>query len=454
MKSERHYTPLAILIASCLLLTGTLFTVAQDSPMSSPASPLETFYANASRYCIGEPLGYFCNGGSPASAEPAGPISTSLSVQGSLVEVGVVDALQTTAFLSDCSSAGLFWMRVADTTMSAVIVGETLLRDVSPEGFPAWQSLIVQTSEVESICPNAPRSSLIIQNAVRGQAIQVVINGASLELLGTALVQTLGTETIFITLEGQSRVITLGQPQPMVSGQMVRVPYNAGDFSRPNNVPGVATPYEPLLTHHFPVPLLDRAIIVPQPGYVATQGQVNMRSAPSTDAGVMAEVPAGQIMTILGRNSGGDWYHVRLQTGQSGWILGELLNHQHGSIEAVYDATPLPPQRYGNVGTLALVSAPEGVTLRDAPDISFVAIGSLPTGAEVILVARSPYSPWVKIEGGGMTGWVAMIALETQAIIESLAVDYDVPPPPEPTRVPGSWGNAFPDPRCYPNCGP
>jgi hypothetical protein len=67
-------------------------------------------------------------------------------------------------------------------------------------------------------------------------------------------------------------------------------------------------------------------------------------------------------------------------------------------------------------------------------------------------VARSPYSPWVKIESQGMVGWVALIALETQSIIEALPIDWDVPPPPEPTLVPGSWGGAFPDPDCFPNC--
>ncbi|MDX1990879.1 MAG: SH3 domain-containing protein [bacterium] len=464
MNPDRHYTPLAILIASALLLVGTILLLpnpqtpsvqAQDAaPMSSPSNPVEVFYADASHVCIGQPLGYFCNGGGAPTAEPVGPISGSLSVLGALVEVGVVDALQTTPFLGDCTSAGLFWMRVAETSTSAILVGDVSIRDASLPGFPAWQSIQLQTGEAEPPCSVAPRSSLIVQNAQRGQPVQIVINGASLELLGTAVVQTHGSETVFITLEGQARVVTLGQPQPMIAGQMVRVPYNPGDFSRPNNAPGLATPYEQLMMRNFPIPLLDRAIIVPQPGYVASQGQVNLRSAPSTDAGVMSEVPGGQVMTILGRNAGGDWYHVRLQTGQSGWILSELLQHQHGEIAAIYDATPLPPQRYGTVGTTARVLAPEGVTLRDAPDITFTAIGSLATGAEVLLMARSPYSPWVKIEGGGMVGWVALIALETQAIIESLPVDYDVPPPPEPTRVPGSWGNAFPDPRCYPNCGP
>lgn len=457
MNTQRHTTPVAILLASLLLLAGTIFVMGQEgAPINSPgpAGPLEAFYASASGHCIGEPIGFVCNGGNPPIAEPSGPVSNSLAAPGALVEVGVVDAIQTAPFSGDCTNAGLAWMRVGETNTSAVIIGEVVVRNASLPGFPKWQSLLVQTNESDPACAGAPRSSLILQNITRGQAVTIVVNGTSLDLLGTAVVKTVGSETILIVMEGAARLVALGQPVALQSGQMVRVPYHPGDFTRPNGTPGAATPYEPLYARNFPVPLLDRAIIIPQPGFVATQGQVNMRSAPSTDAGVVAEVPPAQILTILGQSSSGQWYHVRMSTGQSGWILGELLQHQHGQITAVYDNTPLPPQRYGVIGTTAKVLAPEGVVLRDAPDVSFIAIGSLPTGAEVLLVARSPYSPWVRIQGGGMTGWVALIALETQAIIESLPVDYDVPPPPEPTRIPGSWGNAFPDPRCYPNCGP
>ena len=50
----------------------------------------------------------------------------------------------------------------------------------------------------------------------------------------------------------------------------------------------------------------------------------------------------------------------------------------------------------------------------------------------------------------GAVGWVPLISLDTRSIIEALPIDFDVPPPPAtptPTRVPGSFGNAFPDPQ-------
>jgi hypothetical protein len=42
---------------------------------------------------------------------------------------------------------------------------------------------------------------------------------------------------------------------------------------------------------------------------------------------------------------------------------------------------------------------------------------------------------------------VALITLDTQAYIDALPVDYQAPGIPTPTVVPGSFGNAFPDPN-------
>jgi hypothetical protein len=59
----------------------------------------------------------------------------------------------------------------------------------------------------------------------------------------------------------------------------------------------------------------------------------------------------------------------------------------------------------------------------------------------------------VKIEYNGLIGWVALVTLETEALLDALPVDLNVPPPPTPpppTRVPGSFGNAFPDPKGKP----
>ncbi|MBL8132242.1 MAG: SH3 domain-containing protein, partial [Anaerolineae bacterium] len=119
-----------------------------------------------------------------------------------------------------------------------------------------------------------------------------------------------------------------------------------------------------------------------------------------------------------------------------------------GAISALYTATPLPPQRLGELGTRARVRAADGANLRSGPDLGFRAIARVGNGTLVDLVARSPYSPdWLKVNVGGTVGWMSLLTLDTQAFLEALPIDWNAPLPPTPTPLPGSFGNAFPDPE-------
>ncbi|GAB4513853.1 MAG: hypothetical protein OHK0046_15120 [Anaerolineae bacterium] len=429
--------------------------LAQES-LPTCSAAMVNFYTSASELCLAGPDGHICNGGNPPLAEPQGPVSNSLASAGALVPVDAVQMVNTTAFAADGSSGGVAWLRVAETGTRGVLMGDVMVRDATPEGvgFPKWTAMEVETRNSAPTCQTAPSSAFVLQTSTAGQAVRVVVNGVSLDLNGTVMIQTEGDETLFMTLEGELRVIANGQTQGMVAGQQARAAHAPSDYSTAVGPPGMPEPFDNARVQNFPIALLDRAIRLPQPGFVRTEGAVNMRTEPNTNAPIILQVPAGTIMTILGRNTPGDWYHVRLPSGETGWMFAELLVRSHGAISAVYEATPVPPQRFGTLGTAARVISPTGVTLRSAPDVGFSALSSLQPDTQVELLARSPYSPWVKINtGDGTVGWVALISLDTRAIIESLPVDYNVPPPPEPTPIPGLWGGAFPDPSCYPNCG-
>jgi uncharacterized protein YraI len=292
-----------------------------------------------------------------------------------------------------------------------------------------------------------PRSVFLAQVVQDNIATRVVINGVSIDLLGTMAVYTTPDATVFASLYGGLRVLASGTTNVFWAGQQITVPYNSGNFSAPAGAPLGAAPLDSTVLANVPLSLLDHPIIMPQPGFVSTQGMVNLRAAPSTNAALLAEVPTGVILSVLGSNTTGDWYHVQTTFGLSGWMFAELLSQNVGTINAVYENTPGAPPRFGTPNLTATIIAPDGVNLRDAPDVTFGAISLLPFGATVNLVARSPYSPWVSVDYNGMRGWLALVVLETSAYIDALPIDYDVPPPPEPTRIPGTWGNAFPDPN-------
>ena len=427
-----------------VFLLGTAWVLAQDA---SCAPALDTAWTAATDACLSGPVGYLCNGGSAPQVEPQGPISNSLSSTGAMVEASVVKAIHTLAGAADGRSVGVAWLRLPQPIqLTGLLVGDVNLRNNAPPDFPAWQAIIVQTGSDPSSCGAMPRNAFIIQSPFN-QPANIAINGVSLGLNGTVLVETRDNQTIFAGLSGQSSVFAVGQDQMLRPGQQIIVPYNPGDFSFPVDLASAPAPFDTSMAQNLPVALLDRPIILPQPGYVTTGGAVNMRTAPNTDAAILGQVPAGQVLSVLGRNTHGDWLHVRLDSGETGWMKADLLLQTLGNIQAIYDSTPAPQQRFGELGRLAKVVAPAGVNLRNAPDVSFAVVASLPDGVMVNLLARSPYSPWVKVEFSGMTGWLALVTLQTQSVLDALPIDYDVPPPPVPTQIPGSFGNAFPDPN-------
>jgi uncharacterized protein YraI len=440
-----------ILGIGLLLVGGAALVTAQAevNVTDSCEQVLESLWEAASDACVNAPIGYVCNGGSaPQSAEPVGSLSSALYSLGALVEISLVDALQTAPIMPASAAGGIVWVRPDQPIrFTGLALGEVRLRDVTPPDFPAWQSIVVETlPQTEASCATTPPNVYIAQTPF-GEPTNIVINGVSISLDGTILVITRPGETLFVGLSGQAGLFAVGQNQLVRTGQQISVPYNPDNFATPTGTPGIATPLAEGLIFSLPTALLDSPVIIPQPGYVTTQGDVNMRAAPNTDAALLLQVPAGEIISVLGRNPAGDWYHVRRASGETGWMYAPLLLQFVGTIDAIYEATPLPPQRYGEMGTTAKVLAPAGVNLRAAPDVTFPVLAALQDGTQVKLLARSPYSPWVKVDAGGLIGWLALITIQTEAVLEALPIDYDVPPPPEPTLVPGSFGNAFPDPN-------
>lgn len=455
-------TPVPTTIPTYVLLTPTVTPLPPTTTPPPTLTPdterlaaecqtmLAAVYETAGQLCLGKPRGYFCNGGLPPRALPAGPVGSALSVQGALVEADLIDSVQTAPLPSN-NSGGLLWLRLESIQLDAFALGEVRLNDLTPPDstFPAWQSFTVNTIyEPDPTCPGAPMDSLIVQSEY-GQPTRQVINGVSIELDGTLAIQTHDTQTHFINLEGLAQITVLGQVFAVLAGQQLVVDYADTDYTIPSGTPQGAEPLQLAHIKGLPVELLDLPMELPQPGYAQTVGRVNLRAEPGLDGRLLYQIPAGEAMSILGTNPERDWLHLRLQNGETGWMKADLLTVVTSDIEAVYESTPLPPQRPGDLGHLATVISEQGGNLRTAPDVSFGVITTLPQGTQVDLIARSPYSPWVKVEVGTTVGWIALITLETQASISFLPVDYSAPLPPRPTPTPElkrGGGHAYPDP--------
>lgn len=415
------------------------------------AATLRQLYQSAGELCLGQPSGYFCNGGAAPGGEPQGRVLNSLSVPGALVEAASLTMVHSRPLLEN-NSGGVLWLHLADEiSLNALLLGDVELRDVTPANInlPQWQAVTVKTTHPSESCGDLPYSAFVVQS-LYGIPTRLAINGVSIDLRGTLAVQTDEQLTRFILLEGAGTLTVLGQARDIVPGQQLNVAYPPNDFTFPASSAAEARPLEWEYVRNMPVMIFDRPVLLPQPGYASTLGNVNMRAAPDISARLLYQVPSGETLSILGSNTAQDWLHIRLGNGDTGWMRGDLLNVQLGEVSARYDTTPEPPQRLGDLGKFASVVVPAGSNLRRAPDVSFPAISTVPQGTLVALLARSPYSPWVKVDADGQVGWIALVTLETQAAISFLPVDYDVPYPVRPTAVPTfafGGGHAYPDPR-------
>ena len=429
-------------------------TVALDA--ATCESVLTELYATASDHCLAGPSGHFCSGGLPPNIEPN---TNALGPPGAVAEAAKIDSLHSPS-LAEARGGGLVWLRLEETLLAdALLIGDVRIANRVPaeSGNPKWRSFTVESDAMPSDCDSAPKIGALVLQSLYGRSAILTINGVAAEINGTLIVLTQGETTKFIAIEGQVLLVAYGQSVNLNVGQQLNLRYSEGDWTKPLQLPGspVLLAYD--LIKHLPVTLFDRPVPIPQPGYAQTQGGVNMRVAPDINSRLLFQVPAGETMGVLGISANREWLHIRLGNGETGWMSAELLARNLGEIGPVYDQTPEPPQRLGAYAELASVNVAAGGNLREAPDTAFRIRRGLPFGMQVKLLARSPYSPWVKVNADGDIGWMALFTLTTKSVISSLPIDYDVPLPPiaqaGPTATPSTsffsygGGHAYPDPE-------
>lgn len=435
--------------------TATSATLDQSEPAALQAdtceSALKAQFTAASDLCLAGPDGHFCSGGRSPLVEPE---DRALGAPGATAEAAGIDSLHSPP-LGDARGSGLVWLRLEDDLLlDALMIGDVRIESRAPANSdsPKWRSFTVASGAMPSDCAGSPKVGALVLQSVYGQSALVTINGVAAEINGTLIVITQADTTRFIAIEGQVLLVAFGQSVNLVVGQQLNLRYSEDNWTRPAQLPGAPSLLDHSLIEHLPITLFDRPLPIPQPGYARTQGGVNMRAAPDIESRLLFQVPAGKTMSVLGISADRQWLHIRLGNGETGWMSAELLARTLGEIGPVYDLTPQPPQRLGAYADLASVNVPAGGNLREAPDTAFRIRRGLPFGEQVKLLARSPYSPWVKVDAAGDIGWMALFTLTTKAVISSLPIDYSAPPPPRATPTPSvsffsyGGGHAYPDP--------
>lgn len=142
-----------------------------------------------------------------------------------------------------------------------------------------------------------------------------------------------------------------------------------------------------------PVPLAP----VTNPQIVAASA-LNVRSGPGTDYPIIDALQQGESANITGKNGGGDWWEVLLDTGQTGWVYSSLVTTS-GDTTAVAVAAniPTPPP----TATPAPTAPPAATTAPAAPAATAVPAVDPNAAPHFTLVSRRL---WSKDENDGCVG--------------------------------------------------
>lgn len=426
--------PTAVRAAPTAQMTSTATAEVPPDDDACQAA-LQKHYTTASDICLAAEDGTICHGGPAAGIVP-----------GAKIAADSVDLLRTPPFSLD-AGIGLVWLRMAQNLPAdALIIGEVELRNLSSDG--SWRALTIESAATSADCAALPPVGALVVQSRYGQSAWLQINGVAAAIDGTLIVMTQAQSSHFVVIEGSVRLSVGARSLTLVVGTQASLAYDAGDWATPSDLPAEASLLDYVAIADLPIALFARPLPIPQPGYAQTQGGVNMRAAPNINGRLLYRVPAGETMSVLGISSDGEWLHIRLGNGEMGWMSAGLLAKNLGEIAHVYDDVP-PPQRLGVHANRAVVNVPAGGNLRAAPDTAFQVLRTLPIGTETKLLARSPYSPWVKVQAADAMGWMALFTLTTQSVIGSLPVDYQVPLPVRATPTPSfsfGGGHAYPDP--------
>jgi hypothetical protein len=81
----------------------------------------------------------------------------------------------------------------------------------------------------------------------------------------------------------------------------------------------------------------------PSPYGIVNRAAVNVRLGPAEYYPIIAQLPYGEPVLLLGRNAAGAWYYVQMRDGRLGWMAASLLTVSPGLTLPVVATPPLPP---------------------------------------------------------------------------------------------------------------
>lgn len=362
------------------------------------ASCQDVYYSgigDAVENCVSLQAGTVCLGAGPGEIEMA-------SGQ-------VVDTPGGSAALSGMASVragdGDAWSlvigRLADSlrseTFATLIVMGPARLDAAESASPAIPAFTLSHAPEPSPCAELALPGLLVQSPARSLTL-LNVNGVDVAVNGTAVIRAPDADTLAIS--AISRETILGQ-----SGTVVFAGYSARIAA---GEPPEVAPYDPVSVAFLPVELLPIIEVIPVPGNALVTERVNLHLRPDPASYTGEIVRAGVPVNALGRNTGGDWLHIRTYEGEIGWVPAAALDVNVAGEMPVYDQAPARPARpFGPVQARGLTT-PEMSNARSGPGEVYEIVARLPFNTDVGIYAQSPDGQWLMIETpDGTRAWIS-----------------------------------------------
>lgn len=390
------YRVLSLVGVALALLATAGPAAAQDGGESCQ----DVYYAaigDAVENCVGLQAGTICLGSGAGAIEMA---------SGQVVDApGGSAALSAMASVRAGEGDGDAWSlaiaRLADnlrseTFATLILIGPARL-DAAEGGSPSAPAFTLSHDAEPAPCADLALPGLLVQSPARGLTL-LTVNGVDVAVNGTAVIRAPDEDTLVVS--AISRETILSQ-----SGTVVFAGYSAR-FA-PGAAPEVA-PYEPASVAHLPVEVLPTIEVIPLPGNALVTEQVNLHLRPNPSSYTNVIVRAGVPVNALGRNTGGDWLHIRTYEGEIGWVPAAALEVNIAGDMPVYDQAPARPGRpFGPVQARG-VTTPEMSNARSGPGEVYEIVARVPFNTDVGIYARSPDGQWLMIETpDGTRAWIS-----------------------------------------------
>jgi uncharacterized protein YgiM (DUF1202 family) len=361
-------------------------TTAQDNSTGTDCAALYTTgITDMMQYCFGKESGTACGAAGEVSIE----MVSGQTAQGAGISAKVSGVFALHAQPGDAwSLASLTLPDMVDPKKSAtlIVLGPAELEfQTNPDLTPG--ATFSLTSASAPLCSGLPLPGVLVQSAENSLTL-LNVNGIDLAVNGMALIQA--HDDASLTVNALARETILSQ-----TGTVVFAGYSV--VASETGVSDVV-PYDEAAVAHLPTAILPVIDVISLPGNALVQQDMNLFFRPDPAAYSNTIVKAGLPVTVLGRNTGGDWLNVRTYEGETGWMPAYVLDVHVPVDMPVYDTAPKPPVRpfgsiYGYIKTNA-----EYNNLRSGPGENYDIVATVPLWTDLALYGRSPDDQWLLIE--------------------------------------------------------